>query len=772
MPTPPSSAAAVTSAKRSDLLFSFRCIQFFYAEDTVMGLSLESIVVLDLDAALEGTDRQRRRRQTSASADDENADVKSENQHGDDQHDEQAEEQAEEQYAPSQQRDKENMPPASTRPLYKWSFKIALFLAGVFVIIMMGLAGRHGKYLRGQDDSTATAAASSTVPITASARTDAGSISGAAPVVEDNDETETRTSMRDPTQEDLGAIFAIGVVEGDDLDTASPTVVPTPKPSNEPSSMAPTMGPTTIAPSHNPTRSPSLSPTKVPTAQPQVAPTIAPPSAAQGGCKDDTTYLSPLGMDCSQHATLNCNLFDDIGVLTPEQTAELLQKCPVSCKVPPKECIDVDEMTDTNVEVQESCQPGWSPTCQDNMMFRSSPYGQPCEYFREIDCHGLFVIGYKVEQIADIMNQCPCACEISCGTVRIKDIGTGGGASKSIHIETPAPTDSPTPNPTSSPSYQPTTAAPSSSPTDAPTTAKPTTSPSSVPATSPPSSAVVSSSFSGVQVVENNVDISQNNNTMGPQIHNAVQQQQGQEAQAPEQSVGITSVQAGAVAGIMALSVLLSLLFFYIAQKKRDRGTDRRQTRGKADLEASYDEDVGEYEIEEQEVDEESVPDVNAIDSDQHLESDGIPLPIETEEEEEEDEYEIVVLSEDGHETAVVDIEQGDGTDSSNAPLKSCLRDSEQVRQQQTQQQERQHPQQQQQSVTWGNCRVRHVENIAISQSDSFQDVSPPPSQEDDKEWPTGENVRFYQLGMLKALSQEAMHQMQSAMSSFSSSFG
>eukprot|EP00562_Extubocellulus_spinifer_P013617 CAMPEP_0178556740 /NCGR_PEP_ID=MMETSP0697-20121206/9535_1 /TAXON_ID=265572 /ORGANISM="Extubocellulus spinifer, Strain CCMP396" /LENGTH=721 /DNA_ID=CAMNT_0020189791 /DNA_START=1503 /DNA_END=3665 /DNA_ORIENTATION=- len=721
-----------------------------------MGISLESLVVLDVDGALEGTGRrQRRRRPSSTGVEDENADNQGGNHHGDDQHDEE-----EEQNTPSPQRDVENMPPASTRPLHKWSFRVALFLAGVFVILMMGLAGRHGKYLRERDDDSTSASpaasAASTVSFTASARTDAGSISGAAPALEDDEETETEAGMRDPVKEDFGVIFAIGMVEGDDRETASPSVAPTPEPSKAPSSLAPTARPTTIAPSRNPTRSPSLAPTKVPTAQPHVVPTVPPPSEAEGGCKDDTTYLSPLGMDCSKHATLNCNLFDDIGVLTPEQTAELLQKCPVSCKVPPEECLDDEEVTGNDAEVQESCQTGWSQTCQDNMMFRSSPYGQPCEYFREIDCHGLFAIGYKVMQIADIMNQCPCACEVECGTVRIKDTGTGGVSSKSLNIVTPVPTDSPTPLPTGSPSFQPSTAGPSSSPTRAPTTAKPTTRPSSAPvsATSSPSSEVVpQSSFPEKQAVNIDVDMQQDNFTAEPRIYDNVHLQQEEEV--PKQSVGLTAVQAGAVAGIMALSILLALSILYIAQQKRDRATDRGQAANlKADLEASYEDDAGEYEIEEQEVDEESVPDV--VDSNINLEPDDTPRPAETEGEEgEEEEYEIVVLSEDGHQTAVVDFERGAGADSRNVTLKSCLRDSEQARQQKTQQQQqqRQQPQQQQQSMTWGNCRVRHVEKIPMSQSDSFHDVSPPPSQEDDnQEWPTEENVRFYQLGMLKSL--------------------
>ena len=51
------------------------------------------------------------------------------------------------------------------------------------------------------------------------------------------------------------------------------------------------------------------------------------------------------------------------------------------------------------------------PYGTDDKLYRS-PLGQPCEYFREVNCHMLLAIGFHVMEVAEIMNACPCACDL------------------------------------------------------------------------------------------------------------------------------------------------------------------------------------------------------------------------------------------------------------------------------------------------------------------------------------------------------------------------
>ena len=128
---------------------------------------------------------------------------------------------------------------------------------------------------------------------------------------------------------------------------------------------------------------------------------------------------------------------------------------------------------------------------------------------------------------------------------------------------------------------------------------------------------------------------------------------------------------------------------------------------------------------------------------------------------------------------AIVDEEEGDD----EAELRSCFRDNGQKGHRR--------------SVSWGKARVREVERL--SQSDSIESVSfeddppldeadvaeaPPPAptaptspmqtiQEEvaSSEWPSKNDLQWYNLGYLKVLSEEAMEQVAKGRDAIRSSF-
>jgi hypothetical protein len=48
-------------------------------------------------------------------------------------------------------------------------------------------------------------------------------------------------------------------------------------------------------------------------------------------CRDDSSYLSPIGLSCSGFQTMGCDVFSEVG-FTGEEVEELKSRCPCSCQ--------------------------------------------------------------------------------------------------------------------------------------------------------------------------------------------------------------------------------------------------------------------------------------------------------------------------------------------------------------------------------------------------------------------------------------------------------
>jgi len=93
------------------------------------------------------------------------------------------------------------------------------------------------------------------------------------------------------------------------------------------------------------------------------------------------------------------------------------------------------------VQLQRSCHPGWSSTCQDDMHYFSK-MRVPCWRHSTMDCTAFGHIGYTDEEILDLVERCPCSCGVECGTFSI---------APSVS-PTAMPTEGPTRIPSASPS--------------------------------------------------------------------------------------------------------------------------------------------------------------------------------------------------------------------------------------------------------------------------------------------------------------------------------
>ena len=65
-------------------------------------------------------------------------------------------------------------------------------------------------------------------------------------------------------------------------------------------------------------------------------------------------------------------------------------------------------------EENHSCFAGWDASCQDNPTFLSV-MGASCKMHERFDCTMLHAIGYTEKEVYDVVNNCPCACEVKCG---------------------------------------------------------------------------------------------------------------------------------------------------------------------------------------------------------------------------------------------------------------------------------------------------------------------------------------------------------------------
>lgn len=106
-------------------------------------------------------------------------------------------------------------------------------------------------------------------------------------------------------------------------------------------------------------------------------------------------------------------------------------------------------------QLQRSCYPGWSRTCQDDVSYFSK-LRAPCWRHTKLDCTAFGNIGYTDEEILDLVESCPCSCGVECGTYSVAP-----SASPSVR-----PSAEPTMMPSASPSLS---LAPSADPTGHPT---------------------------------------------------------------------------------------------------------------------------------------------------------------------------------------------------------------------------------------------------------------------------------------------------------------
>ena len=170
------------------------------------------------------------------------------------------------------------------------------------------------------------------------------------------------------------------------------------------------------------------------------------PMDPQPKCVDDPTYKSKAGLLCAQHASLDCSGFEHLG-FSSQEVDELLRKCPVSCRVEPCVSIDDQDIVDKDERSifptlqsdqqqgrkqaqtyhvrrrtsEEACFEGWHASCQDNPLY-VSPIQTDCSIARSIfqggRCAQAITIGLTLAEINEMLLNCPCSCEVECGTVQ------------------------------------------------------------------------------------------------------------------------------------------------------------------------------------------------------------------------------------------------------------------------------------------------------------------------------------------------------------------
>ena len=237
-------------------------------------------------------------------------------------------------------------------------------------------------------------------------------------------------------------------------------------------------------------------------------------------CIDNPNYQTKLGLTCAHHNAWNCEGFASAG-FDEEEVDELLTNCPVSCGtcegaagqrqrqrrqqqqmtrrrelLRPRvmeelkgraDIVDVrrknvqDEAPRDLQQQREECVPGWGPLCQDDPNYFSPQLELPCWSHSVVDCKALINVGLTELEVMDLVEHCPCSCNVECGTFTLSP--------------TPTPTESPTVTVTERPTHRPTmlptmapTAGPTRSPTIPPTpapTKTPTASPSARPSSAP-----------------------------------------------------------------------------------------------------------------------------------------------------------------------------------------------------------------------------------------------------------------------------------------------
>lgn len=155
-------------------------------------------------------------------------------------------------------------------------------------------------------------------------------------------------------------------------------------------------------------------------------------------CVDDNSYESALGLSCSDHHSFSCEGLLKAGLLERNELDELLDKCPISCRVsrcdkylPATSTPQVERKTErVRAPLEEerdllltfpsqdtggACFVGWEPSCQDDQMYVAPLGGLQCSDFANTQCVMFRHVGYTDVEMFDFINACPCACGIECG---------------------------------------------------------------------------------------------------------------------------------------------------------------------------------------------------------------------------------------------------------------------------------------------------------------------------------------------------------------------
>ena len=151
-------------------------------------------------------------------------------------------------------------------------------------------------------------------------------------------------------------------------------------------------------------------------------------------CVDDASYVSKLGMTCSDHSPFICEGLVSVNLISGHELDNLLDRCPISCRVPrcakylpplksPQRRAQVesgpfDDERDLLITFPsqdgDQCFVGWDPSCQDDPAYESPLGGLPCSEYVNTQCALFRHVGFTEEQMLSFINSCPCSCGIEC----------------------------------------------------------------------------------------------------------------------------------------------------------------------------------------------------------------------------------------------------------------------------------------------------------------------------------------------------------------------
>lgn len=153
------------------------------------------------------------------------------------------------------------------------------------------------------------------------------------------------------------------------------------------------------------------------------AATTSPRPSAALPCGDTPMYVSPVGLTCSEHASLGigCEAFGSVG-LSEDEVNDLLRNCPHGCNIPggDSDCNNMIEEAGgeyaSSARILQSNPAGTCyEGCQDTPSFRTK-YLLTCENHQRLDCESFAEVGFSEQEVFDLVVSCPCSCRIPCGT--------------------------------------------------------------------------------------------------------------------------------------------------------------------------------------------------------------------------------------------------------------------------------------------------------------------------------------------------------------------